>query len=96
MSYSQSYSSWLFDNVIVNDGSVSGSFITFDTAVAQATVGDSFLSFVEVRSGGDLMPPLTSLFLWALVLMMCAFHAAVGSCFFLQKIRKADGCGDFF
>lgn len=41
MSYRQSFSGWLFDNVIGSDGSVSGSFITFDTAVAQAAVGDS-------------------------------------------------------
>lgn len=68
---------------------MSGSSITFDPAVAQTAVGDSSLSLLEVKSGGDLMPPLTSLFLWVLALMMCTLCAAVGSCIFLEKNKKS-------
>lgn len=60
MSYSPSC---LFADVLVSDGSVSGSFITFGPAAAQTALGDSCLSPVEARSGGDPTPPLTSLLL---------------------------------
>lgn len=97
MSYSQSFPSWLFDYVIASDASVSGSFITFDPAAAQTAVGDSSLSLVEVRSGGGLTLPLTSLLWWALALVICALCAAAGSCFSLQKkIRQEDACRVFF
>lgn len=71
MSYSPSC---LFADVLVSDGSVSGSFITFGPAAAQTALGDSCLSPVEARSGGDPTPPLTSLLLlWWCVPSVAAF-----------------------
>lgn len=96
VSYSQSLSSWLFDNVIASDGSVSASFITFDPAAAHTALGDSCLSLVPGRSGGELMPALTSLLCWGLAVLLCALSAAVGSWFFLTKKNKTRCLWGFF